>query len=66
MIMNDLDYTYLRALPNFTIQNENYEIMKGKVLRLLVILTGLKTWKKILKKWEGFSLNELIWLDYER
>jgi hypothetical protein len=64
--LNDLDYTYLRALPNFTIQNENYEKVKGKTLSLLIILTGLNTWKKILKKWNGFSLHELIWLDYER
>ena len=64
--MNDLDYIYLGALPNFTINDENYEVIKGKTLRLLFILTGLKTWKSILKKWEGFSLNELIWLDYER
>jgi hypothetical protein len=40
--------------------------MKGKTLSLLIILTGLKTWKKILEKWNGFSLHELIWLEYER
>lgn len=64
--MNDLDYSYLRALPNYLINNENYEIIKGKTLKLLFTLTGLKTWKSILKKWEGFSLEELILLDYER
>jgi hypothetical protein len=64
--MNDLDYIYLGALPNYLIQNENYEKIKGKTLSLLIILTGLNTWKKILEKWNGFSLHELIWLDYER
>jgi hypothetical protein len=64
--LNDLDYTYLRALPNYLIANENYEKMKGKTLSLLIILTGLNTWKKILKKWNGFSLHELIWLEYEK
>lgn len=64
--MNDLNYSYLRALPNYLINNENYEIIKGKTLKLLFILTGLKTWKSILEKWEGFSLEELIWLNYER
>lgn len=64
--MNDLNYSYLRALPNYLINNENYREIKGKTLKLLFILTGLKTWKSILKKWEGFSLEELIWLDYER
>lgn len=64
--MNNLDYTYLRALPNFTIQNENHEKVKGKILKLLIILTGLNTWKKILEKWNSFSLHELIWLEYEK
>ena len=63
--MNDLDYVYLGTLPNFTIQEENFEKIKGKVLKYLIILTGLDTWKKILEKWKGFSLHELIYLDYE-
>lgn len=63
--MNDLDYSYLRALPNYLINNENYEVIKGKTLKLLIILTDLNTWKSILEKWEGFSLEELIWLDHE-
>ena len=64
--MNDLDYVYLQTLPNFTIKEENYEKVKGKVLTSLIILTGLKTWKSILEKWNGFSLQELIYLEYER
>jgi hypothetical protein len=63
--MNDLDYSYLRALPNYLMNNENYWRIKGKTLKLLFTLTGLKTWKSILEKWEGFSLEELIFLNYE-
>lgn len=66
MIMNDLDYVYLGTLPNFVLKEENFEKVKGKVLTSLIILTGLKTWKSILEKWKGFSLQELIYLDYER
>ncbi len=66
MIMNDLDYIYLRTLPNFAIQEENFEKIKGKVLKCLIILTGLDTWKKILEKWEGFTIHELIYLEYEK
>lgn len=64
--MNDLDYIYLRALPNYLINNENYKIIKGKTLKLLFTLTSLKNWESILEKWEGFSLEELIYLNYER
>lgn len=65
MIMSDENYIYLRTLPNFVIQEENFEKIKGKVLKYLIILTGLDTWKKILEKWEGFTIHELIYLDYE-
>ena len=64
--MNDLDYIYLRTLPNFVIQEENFEKIKGKVLKYLIILTGLDTWKKILEKWKGFTIHELIYLEYEK
>lgn len=65
MIMNEEDYIYLGTLPNYTIQEKNFEKIKGKVLTSLIILTGLKTWKSILEKWKGFSLHELIYLEYE-
>ena len=64
--MTDLDYVYLGTLPNFVLKEENFEKVKGKVLTYLIILTGLKTWKSILEKWNGFSLHELIYLEYER
>jgi len=63
--MSKLNYVYLGTLPNFVIKEENFEKVKGKVLTCLIILTGLKTWKSILEKWNGFSLHELIYLEYE-
>ena len=65
MIMSEVNYVYLGALPNFTIKEENFEKVKGKVLTCLIVLTSLKTWKSILEKWNGFSLQELIYLEYE-
>jgi hypothetical protein len=64
--MSEENYIYLITLPNFVLKEENFDKVKGKVLRSLIILTGLKTWKSILEKWEGFSLHELIYLEYER
>ena len=61
--MSEENYIYLGTLPNFAIKKENFDKVKGKVLTCLIILTGLKTWKSILGKWNGFSLHELIYLD---
>ena len=48
--MNDEDYIYLRTLPNYKIIEKNYDLFRGKVLKFLLVLTGLKTYKEILEK----------------
>ena len=63
MIMNDLDYVYLRTLPNFALLDGRR--LWGKVLICLLKLTGLKTKKELMDKWRGFTIHELIYLDYE-
>lgn len=63
--MNDEDYIYLRTLPNYKIIEKNYTLFRGRVLKFLLILTGLRTYKEILEKWNGFTIQELIYLEYE-
>lgn len=61
--LNDLDYIYLRTLPNFVIKDGHR--LHGKVLNIVIKLTALNSRKKILEKWKGFTIHELIYLDYE-
>jgi hypothetical protein len=52
-------FEYLSRIPNIIIDNP----LKGKILRGLIILTGLSTFKQIKEKYKGFSTYELMYIE---